>query len=144
MSDRVCLIVDDEPSIRAYIRAILERDRFQILEADTASQALRVLQKIGGIVDVVISDINMPGEMSGIDLAFSLRNSFPHVPIILISGYADKESIQRAAVNFNLIHKPFVPGDILTAVTEALKPQRYGVAEELGTGLAWDQQRRSA
>ena len=144
MSDRICLIVDDEPSIRAYIRAVLERERFQSMEADTASQALRVLEKLGGSVDLVISDINMPGEMSGIDLAYSLRNSFPYIPIILISGYADDKSVKRAAASFDFIQKPFAPTAILNAVSRALKPQRYGIQEERRSGLAWDQKHRSA
>jgi len=125
---RMCLIVDDEPPIRAYIRAVLERDSFQILEAETATHALRVLKSIGTRVDVVVTDINMPGEMSGIDLAYSLQNSFPHIRTILISGYADPESVKRAAANFDFIQKPFVPAAILKAVNRATEPARQALA----------------
>ena len=124
MSDRICLIVDDEISIRAYLRAIMERARFQSLEADTVGQALRILQKIGGRLDVVISDINMPGDMNGVDLAHSVRNSFPDIPVILISGYADEDSVKKAAPDFEFIQKPFVPDTILKAVEKAIAPRK--------------------
>jgi len=124
VSDRICLIVDDEISIRAYLRAIMERARFQSLEADTVGQALRILQKIGGRLDVVISDINMPGDMNGVDLAHSVRNSFPDIPVILISGYADEDSVKKVAPDFEFIQKPFVPDTILKAVEKAIAPRK--------------------
>ena len=46
MSDRICLIVDDEQAIRTYLRAILQRERIQSLEADTAAQALSIIHKL--------------------------------------------------------------------------------------------------
>ena len=116
MSDRICLIVDDEPSIRTYLRAILQRERIQSLEADTAAQALSIIHKLGGRLDLIVCDIKMPGEMDGIDLAYSVRNSFPALPVLLISGYGDVESVKQAAANFEFIQKPFVPETILMAV----------------------------
>ena len=116
MSDRICLIVDDEQAIRTYLRAILQRERIQSLEADTAAQALRIVQKLNGRLDLIVCDIKMPGEMDGIDLAYSVRNSFPAVPVLLISGYGDVESVKHAAANFEFIQKPFVPETILMAV----------------------------
>jgi DNA-binding NtrC family response regulator len=116
MSDRICLIVDDEPSIRTYLRAILQRERIQSLEADNAAQALSIIHKLGGRLDLIVCDIKMPGEMDGIDLAYSVRNSFSAVPVLLISGYGDVESVKHAAANFEFIQKPFVPETILMAV----------------------------
>jgi CheY-like chemotaxis protein len=120
MPDRICLIVDDEPSIRAYLRAILQRERIQSLEADNAAQALSIIHKLGGRLDLIVSDIKMPGEMDGIDLAYSVRNSFPALPVLLISGYGDVESVKQAAANFEFIQKPFVPETILMAVNKVV------------------------
>ena len=80
MSDRICLIVDDEPSIRAFLRAILQREGIQCLEADSADHGLRVVHKLGGRVDLIVSDMKMTGEMDGLDLAHAVRNAFPAVP----------------------------------------------------------------
>jgi two-component system NtrC family sensor kinase len=118
--DRICLIVDDEPSIRTYLRAILQREQIQSLEADSAAQALQIVQKLNGRLDLIVSDIKMPGEMDGIDLAHSVRQSFPAVPVILISGYADAEAVKQAAAMFEFIQKPFVPEAILVAVKKVV------------------------
>ena len=119
-SELVCLVVDDEASIRAYLRAVLQQERFRVLEADSAVKALKMIQKLAGRVDVIVSDINMPGDMDGIDLAHSLRNSFPGVPVILISGYADEDSVKRAAASFEFIQKPFVTDALLEAVQNVM------------------------
>jgi DNA-binding NtrC family response regulator len=119
-TDLICLIVDDEPSIRTYLRAILQRQRIQSLEADSAAQALGIIQRLGGRLDLIVADIRMPGEMDGIDLAYSVRHSFPAVPVILISGYGDVDAVKQAAANFQFIQKPFVPETILMAVNKVV------------------------
>src|SRR5579864_5265063 len=120
MEDRICLLVDDEPAIRSYLRAILEAERFQCLEASNVAQALGITQRLGGRLDLIITDIKMPGDVDGLDLAYSVRNSFPDIPVILVSGYADDESVFRAASIFKFIRKPFVPETIVTAVRTAI------------------------
>lgn len=116
MNDRICPLVDDEPAIRSYMRAILEPERFQCLEASNVAEALSLAQKLGGRLDLVITDIKMPGDVDGLDLAYSIRNSYPAIPVILISGFADEEAVFRAAAIFKFIRKPFVPATILAAV----------------------------
>ena len=117
---RTCLIVDDEPSIRTYLRAILQRGQIHSLEAESAAQALGIVQKLGGRLDLIVCDFKMPGDMDGIDLAYSVRNSFPGLPVILISGYGDVEAVRQAAAKFEFIQKPFVPETILLAVKKML------------------------
>ena len=118
MPDRTCLIVDDEPAIRTFLRAILDQRRFQILEADSAPHALKIIQKLGGRLDLIVSDIRMPGDMTGLDLAHSVRNAFPAIPVILISGYCDTYPEKNAG--FEFISKPFAPEAILNAADRAL------------------------
>jgi CheY-like chemotaxis protein len=120
VTDRVCLIVDDEPGIRRYLRTILEGERLQSLEADSAGQALRIVQSLGRRLELVISDIRMPGDMNGVDLAHSLRNAFPALPVILISGYDDQ--IEHGG--FDFIPKPFSAERILNAVERAMDLHR--------------------
>lgn len=114
MSGRVCLIVDDEPAIRAYLKAILQGKDIETLEASDAVQALRIAHKVGGI-DLVITDIQMPGDMDGVDLAQSLKVSHPALPVILISGFANK-----ASGRFPFIGKPFLPETILQQIDDLL------------------------
>ena len=112
--ERICLIVDDEPIIRTYLKTILQSAGSQGLEAENAPQAFRMLQKLNGGVNLVLSDIQMPGEMNGVDLAHAIRDAFPGVPVILISGYA--ESAKYRGGRFDPIQKPFAPPTILAAV----------------------------
>ena len=118
MPDRICLIVDDEPAIRTFLRGILEQRQFHILEADSAARALKIIQTQGGRLDLIVSDIRMPGDMSGLDLAHSVRNAFPAIPVILISGYCDTYPDNNAG--FEFISKPFAPEAILNATDRAL------------------------
>ena len=119
MRDGVCFIVDDEPVIRKYLRRMLERIEIQSLEADNAVEALRLLQKLGGQVDLLITDIKMPGEMDGIDLAYSVQNSFSSPPVILISGFVDK-----VPAGFTYIRKPFMPDELLKAIDKMMNGSR--------------------
>src|SRR5215475_6596174 len=107
MSDRLCLVVDNEPQIRAYLRAVMESHQLRVLEAGTASHALGIVEKLAGKLNLIISDVRVPGDMDGVDLAYSVCNSFPTIPIILISGYLEERPLALPNSIFELIHKPF-------------------------------------
>ncbi|MGA2272729.1 MAG: response regulator [Bryobacteraceae bacterium] len=114
--ERSCLIVDDEPAIRAYLTAILRRERYLTLEAENAAQAFKLVQKLNGDLNLIVGDITMPGDMDGVDLAYAVRNEFPTIPVVLVSGFADTESAKHALGDFAFIRKPFTPASILGAV----------------------------
>ena len=120
MSEHICLIVDDEPEIRAYVRAILARDQFQSLEAENASQALRIVHRLGGRLDFIVTDIKMPGDIDGLDLAYSVRNSFPGVGVVLITGYAYRIN----DTTFELVLKPFLAESLLNVIRKATDSRR--------------------
>jgi CheY-like chemotaxis protein len=129
MADRICLIVDDEGAIRGYLALILKQRQLQTVEAETATQALRVVQKLGGGLDLAVIDISIPGDMNGLDLAHSIRNAFPAIPVILISGYA--QGAPAGAASFPFIPKPFVPKTILSVVDRAItSEQRQPLCDE--------------
>lgn len=120
MSESICLIVDGEPAIRTLIRTILAYRKLQSVESENATHAFSVVQKLGGRVDLIVSEINTSSNMDGLDLAHSVRNVFPSIPIILVSGY------NHNAAGFDLILKPFSPEALLNAVDRAmsLRPER--------------------
>ena len=68
-------MVDDEPSIRRYITSILHLEHFQTLEAEDGSRALQIVQELGGGVDLIVSDIQMPNG-DGLSLAHAVKESF--------------------------------------------------------------------
>ena len=68
---------------------------------------------------MLITDIKMPGEMDGIDLAYSVQNSFSSLPVILISGFVDK-----VPAGFTYIRKPFMPDELLKAIDKMMNGSR--------------------
>jgi CheY-like chemotaxis protein len=117
MGERICLVVDDEPSIRTYISVVLRQRGIRSLEAGNTIEALRIVKELNGRIDLLITDIQMPGDMDGIDLVYSVKSSYSTLPVLVISGF-----VEKAPRGLAVIRKPFVPGVILEAVDKALLP----------------------
>jgi len=104
------LFVEDDPLVREAVANGLEDAGFDVVTAASGDQALTMLN--GGLdVDAVFSDIVMPGQVSGIDLAGLLRERRPGLPVVLATGYTD----QRAAVpGVQVLAKPYEIGQLVT------------------------------
>ena len=96
-------------------------DGHSIVTAQDGAEALEILAREEGAFDLLLSDIQMP-VMDGIALALSAARDFPHVTILLMTGFADQR--ERAsnlnAIAHDVITKPFSVADIRTAVADAL------------------------
>jgi CheY-like chemotaxis protein len=79
------LVVEDEALIRALIAEELRLEGFSVIEAGRADEALTYI-KAGEQVDLIFSDIRMPGLLDGLQLAEILRDNYPDIPVILTSG----------------------------------------------------------
>jgi two-component system, response regulator PdtaR len=79
------LVVEDEALIRVLIAEELRLEGFSVIEADRADDALTYI-KAGEQVDLVFSDIRTPGSLNGLQLAETLREKYPDIPVILMSG----------------------------------------------------------
>ena len=115
MSERICLLVDDEPAIRNLLKIVLEVAGFKSLEAESARQALRIVRDLGGALDLVVTDIVIAGDMTGIDLVNAIRDSFPSIRLIVMSG-SDFQHQGVQVRNFEFIPKPFHVDTMLRAV----------------------------
>jgi two-component system cell cycle sensor histidine kinase/response regulator CckA len=105
----VSLVVDDEPSVRKYVSTILQREDFQTLEAEDGAHALQIVHELGGGVDLIVSDVQMPNG-DGLSLASAVEKLYPAVPVILVSGNA------KPSARFEFVQKPFPPATLLKAV----------------------------
>lgn len=123
MSHRISLIVDDEQSLRTYIKAVLQSDGFQTIEAENGVQALELVRKLGTGVDLLVSDIQMP-QMDEVALACLLRVEFPAIPLILVSGYGEIDQAKYSDADFPFVHKPFLPATLLNMVAKVMRPNR--------------------
>jgi len=112
---KVVLVVDDDTSVRAYLKDALKREGFLTLEAGDGQLGIELVRKIGSDIDLIISDIKMP-KLDGIQLANVVRAEFPKIPIILISGYVDVALKNQPGVEF--IPKPFLLSTLLNIVSK--------------------------
>jgi len=114
------LLVDDEPAIRSLFAASLRRDGYHVVEASNGQSAIKALEAAGR-VDVVVTDVHMPG-MDGLTLADTLRTSHPNLNVIFVSGYpVDHEAMGPRS---RLLSKPFARNDLMNLIREvAGQPQ---------------------
>jgi CheY-like chemotaxis protein len=115
------LVVEDERVVRALIVRALRVLGYRCLEADDASDALRVLEHEEGQLDLVITDVVMPG-ISGGDLGSRLAELYPTLPVLYTSGFADDDVIRRGLLDATrpFLQKPFTPAELGLRVREVL------------------------
>ncbi|MFN7142120.1 MAG: ATP-binding protein, partial [Limisphaerales bacterium] len=105
------LVVEDEPELRALVREILVHYGYQVLEAGSGPEAFPVWQKHSREIDLLLTDLVMPGNMSGRELAETLLKQKPDLKVIYTSGYSvetlGKDLTMRRGVNF--LPKPYQP-----------------------------------
>ena len=116
------LLVEDEDPVRELTYRMLESYGYVVLEAGHPDQALRVSEQHKGDIDLLVSDVVMPG-MGGPALAEQLTRSRPQLKVLYISGYTDDEIIRRGVVEqgIRLLQKPFAPDELARKVREALE-----------------------
>lgn len=116
----VILIVEDEVFIRFDLADFLRERGCQVIEAGTAQEALETIES-GARVDLVFSDIQMPGEMSGLGLASYLGTQRPGLPVILTSGATMKMDLEPGLAAIGPIEaKPYDPELILARILKTL------------------------
>lgn len=101
------LIVDDQDGVRRYAARILRQDGFTVHEAADGAEALELIQSGTAPVELVVSDIIMP-RLNGVELLRALAVSHPHIPVILMSAYAQAELAGMGVVSpCGVLPKPF-------------------------------------
>jgi PAS domain S-box-containing protein len=126
------LLVEDEASVRAIAREMLVASGFRVLEAATGPEALEVARRSTKPIDLVITDVMLPG-MSGGELAEKLRAERPALRVLFTSGHSD-EAIGRHGVSRTdraFLQKPFTYEAFVEKVREALRrPAEDGGEDE--------------
>jgi CheY-like chemotaxis protein len=102
------LVVEDEILIRMAVADYLRDCGYRVLEASSAAEAVAIF-KAGEPVELVFSDVNMPGDMNGFALATWVREQHPDVKVILTSGVANTAcNAQDVCANGPVLAKPYV------------------------------------
>jgi CheY-like chemotaxis protein len=118
-SERIVLVVDDELVARSIMARVLVDGGFHVAEVHSAFQAVDLLATLEGKVELVVSDIAMPG-MSGLELATRMAESWPSIPILLISGQGGPPADYAGA----FLPKPFTSDILLDAVSRLVPTQK--------------------
>ena len=116
------LLVDDQEGVRALLRRELSGRGHQVLEAADGAEALHLVRRRNGAVDVIVSDVVMPS-MNGPELATHIGVEFPDVPVILMSAFTPA-GVARVGLSERLVpvlQKPFEPSQLAELVALALQ-----------------------
>jgi PAS domain S-box-containing protein len=102
------LVVDDEPSVRLLIQEVLEELGYRVLEAETGASGLQILDSVGR-VDLLVTDVGLPGGMNGRQLADAALVSRPDLKVLFITGYAETAVIGDGCLKpgMHVLTKPF-------------------------------------
>jgi CheY-like chemotaxis protein len=111
----VVLLVDDDVPLRLATAEILRHQGFVVLEAGNAMEALALVGT--GRLDLVVSDVRMPGEQDGVALSHALRVAHPNLPILLVSGHLEDDADHAAD---RLLAKPYHVHEFLDLVNQLL------------------------
>ena len=112
------LLVEDNVDIAEVTRSILEEMGLQVTHVADARAALAALRPGAGF-DLVFSDIVMPGDLNGVDLARIIRSEHPSLPVLLATGYS---SVAQAAMDegFTILRKPYDATELGTCLDRVL------------------------
>lgn len=116
------LLAEDEVQVRQLVRLILESAGYRVLEADNGHRALEVAREFTGCIDLLVADMVMP-HLAGPALAAAVRQHFPHLRALYISGYADEVHNQKINGTWHeaFLQKPFARADLLAKVRSVLR-----------------------
>lgn len=115
------VVVDDDPVTLTLVERTLRSKGYRVWTASSAAEARRLLTELAGAVDLVLTDVSMPGGL-GTDLAQQIGSTQRWVRVLLMSSYS-REDLQAQGVDVpepHLLRKPFAPAYLLSRIGEAL------------------------
>lgn len=113
------LIVEDETTVRTFSVHALSNKGYKVLQADCAETALTVIEEQGDDIELVISDIMMPG-MTGPKMVEKIHVKYPDMKIIFMSGYAEDTLSDYNFAHINFLAKPFTLKQLTSKVQEVI------------------------
>jgi CheY-like chemotaxis protein len=116
------LLVEDEAAVREFAAAVLLQDGHSVLQAHSGDKAIEVWRWHSARIDLLLTDVALPGDFSGPQLGAMLLDLKPELRVIFVTGYA-RETVEAASVGGPpplVLSKPFTPRSLLRAVREAM------------------------
>ncbi|MCY1697246.1 ATP-binding protein [Lelliottia sp. SL45] len=117
-SDRLVLVLEDESDVRQTLCEQLHQLGYLTLEAETGEQALKMLEASADI-ELFISDLMLPGALSGAEVIHHVCTHFPHLPVLLVSGQDLRPAHNPQLPDVELLRKPFTRAQLAQALRKA-------------------------
>jgi PAS domain S-box-containing protein len=123
------LVVEDESWVRSLVRQCLERHGYTVLEAEHGVDALHILDRYQGPIDLMITDVVMP-KMNGVELAAHLEEERPSTRILFMSGYTDHAIFDEDVIDLekSFLQKPFTVDDLAGRVRQSLNTEKVALS----------------
>jgi two-component system cell cycle sensor histidine kinase/response regulator CckA len=118
--NRTILLIDDEHAVRLIVLKILRRANYNVIEASSGEEALKVADAHTGKIDLVVTDMFMPG-MRGPEVIQNLITKRQGLKVLFMSGYADYDAKLGVPFGANFLGKPFSGQELAAAVESALQ-----------------------
>jgi DNA-binding NtrC family response regulator len=131
-SKPLVLCIDDEPSILKSIERCFAGEGYVVLKAESGLEGLSMLEERGGKVDLIIVDQRMP-QMSGEAFLKIARQKYGHLTVIMLSGYADFESLVSAVKKGEIsrfIAKPWSNQELVETVRSVLRQSNRSIQKD--------------
>src|SRR5260370_22593174 len=106
----IALVVEDDVLQRELVVVLLEESDMDVIQCQSAEGALRVLEKMGGCVSMIFTDVNLAGNIYGVELAHFATQCYTNIHVIVTSGLELTKSLPEGAL---FIAKPWLPLDLL-------------------------------
>jgi two-component system cell cycle sensor histidine kinase/response regulator CckA len=119
--DETILLVDDQLDVRDFIARVLANNGYEVLTAASGIEAIEVWRANRDRIQMLLTDMIMPGGLSGADLARQLRGDVPGLKVIYTSGYSMDFISRKVALQpgINFLQKPYTPGQLTRAIRES-------------------------
>jgi DNA-binding NtrC family response regulator len=122
MDSKTILVVDDEPTVRTLIADMLAASGHTCITAATGIDAIRIVEADVIHIDLVLSDVMMPGELDGFQLAERVKELKPDAEVLLISGYVEPDTAAAIARRgIRVLRKPFRQQHLVDAVDQLFR-----------------------
>jgi DNA-binding NtrC family response regulator len=112
MSNFIAVVVEDDPIQRTFLADLLKEEGLEVVECASAEAAELVLVATGPELRALITDVNLAGDMSGLELAQYAKRKCPRMNVVMVSG----RSVPYVPHGAHFLMKPYLPKEMLKAV----------------------------
>ena len=121
---KTILVVDDQPPTRRFLRSVLEREGYRVIEAEDEASAYEAVRKEEAPITLAMIDVNLPG-LKGRHVANNLRSLGP-LPVVFMTGDSAPNLIAEGSLEEGapLIEKPFTVSGVMEAINRLMTEQR--------------------